>query len=194
MSIDATVVQLLSLYQLPALFFGAFFFGETVVITAAFLSAQGLWSPFNVFLLSLLGTITADVLWFLFGHYIFSFFQGRAKDTEENVRLLRALERLTGKRPFLALLFIKFLYGTRILTIIYLSLRKINFLTFLIFDTLGTIVWLALIVPIGWLAGRSIVNFLPFLDTFTLTVVFLVLAGVALKLLTTWLSKRLTNR
>ena len=54
------------------------------------------------------------------------------------------------------LLFIKFLYGTRILTILYLSMQRLRLGTFLLFDLIGTMLWLAVIVSLGYLVGRSV--------------------------------------
>lgn len=187
------IINLLSLYQLPAIFIGSFLFGETVIITAAFLSAQGLWSPINVFWLSLVGTIASDSLWFIFGRRILLFFHRWEKYKEQSEKLLVTLERITGKRPFLSLLFIKFLYGTRILTIMYLSVRRMSFPTFAIFDTIGSALWLTAIISIGWLAGKSIVNLVPFLNKFGYALLFLIAIILIFRFATTWLTKKLTK-
>lgn len=193
MILNDSVINLLSLYQLPAIFLGSFLFGETVIIAAAFLSAQGFWSPIDVFWISLVGTIASDSLWFLFGYRIMSFFHRWERYKEQSARLLMTLENITGKRPFLSLLFIKFLYGTRILTIIYLSIRKMRFLTFIIFDTIGSTLWLVVIISIGWLAGKSIVNLVPFLNKFEYMLLFLVVVILIFRFSAIWISKKITK-
>ncbi len=75
---DFSLAQVLTTYQLPAIFFGSFFFGETVILTAAFLGGQNIWSVESVFWLSLAGTIAADSLWFLFGQKLFTLKKGWA--------------------------------------------------------------------------------------------------------------------
>lgn len=193
MNLDNSIIHILSLYQLPAIFLGAFFFGETIIITAAFLSAQGIWTPMNVFWLSLAGTIMSDSLWFFFGQYILNITHRWERYKSQNEKLLARLERITGKRPFLSLLFIKFLYGTRILTIIYLSVRKISFSSFFIFDLLGSTLWLIVIVAIGWLAGKSVVNLIPVLNKFEYALLLLIILIIFFKFGTAWLNKKITK-
>src|SRR3989344_7628269 len=155
---DLSIINLLTTYQLPAIFIGAFFFGETVILAAAFLAGQGIWSVESVFWLSLAGTVASDSLWFLLGLTFFKFTKRWEKFQDKYKLFLAKLEKITGQKPFLSLLFIKFLYGTRILTIIYLSIRKIHFGRFLIFNTVGTILWLFVMIGVGWLVGQGIVN------------------------------------
>ncbi len=193
MHLDDTIISLLSSYQLPAILIGAFFLGETVIIPAAFLAAQGFWSLINVFWLALAGTLMSDALWFLFGRRILLFFHKWEKYQKQSARLLKALEKISGQRSFLALLFIKFFYGTRILTIMYLSVRQVRFFTFLFFDTIGTMLWLAVILSIGWLAGKSMINLAPFLNKFEYAVLFLILVIIIFRFGTTWLRKKITK-
>lgn len=184
------IIETLTLYQMPAIFLGAFFFGETVIIAASFLAAQGLWSPWMVFFLALLGTLSSDALWFFYGQKILSFFHRWENYRKHSEKFLRGLEKITGSRPFLALLFIKAVYGTRILTIIYLSIRKVNFLTFLLFDAIGSALWLAVLVLFGWLAGKSVVNFVPLLDNLEYLGAAIVFIVVIWRVIFTWISKR----
>ena len=183
------IIETLTLYQMPAFFLGALLFGETVILAGSFLAAQGLWSAWTVFWLAFLGTLAADSLWFLYGQKILSFFHRWELYRRGSEKFLAALEKITGARPHLALLFIKAVYGTRILTIIYLSIRKVNFLTFIIFDAIGSAWWLAIIVLFGFLAGRSL-NLLPILDQLEAAAVAIVFVIVVWRLIFSWLSKK----
>ena len=185
---------LLLQYELPAIFFGAFFFGETVIITAAFLSGQGVWSILNVFWLAFLGTIASDLIWFLLGHSIYKYLKNWQNYQDKYQPTINKLQKITGDKPFLALLFIKFLYGTRILTILYLSTRKIGFKKFVFYDAIGTIIWLAVLLPIGWLAGKGIGNYIKILDNTEYTLLVIVAIVIILRLITIWLKKLLTKK
>jgi len=187
------IEPMLLAYQLPAIFLGAFFFGETVVITAAALSAQGIWSVFNVFWLSLAGTVISDAIWFLSGQAIFRLTNKWSKNQKKYQSLIAKLDKITGQKPFLSLLFIKFLYGTRILTILYLSVRQIGFWAFVIFDTVGTIFWLVVVISIGWLAGKGVVNFIPLVHKTEYALLAIVLVVVFFKLITLWIEKKITK-
>lgn len=122
LKINEIITQLLLVYKLPLIFFGSFFLVETVIITFAFLSGQGMWSLFDVFWLSFIGIVLSDSIWFLFGQSIMKKTEQWPKYKEKYQSLLVKLEKMTRERPFLSLLFIKFLYGTRILTILFLFL------------------------------------------------------------------------
>ena len=135
----------------------------------------------------------SDSLWFLFGQRILLLFHKWKKYKEQSEKLITALENITGKKAFLSLLFIKFLYGTRILTIMYLSIQKIKFLTFVIFDTIGSIIWLLIMISIGWYAEKGIVNLVPLVNKFEYALLFLILVIVIFKFGTTWLTKKITK-
>ena len=191
---DLSIISLLSTYQLPAIFLGAFFFGETVILTAAFLAGQGTWSIESVFWLSLAGTVISDSLWFLLGQTFFKFTKRWEKYQDQYQTFLIKLEKITGQRPFLSLLFIKFLYGTRILTILYLSIREVRFFTFLLFNTVGTILWLLVIISVGWLVGRGATNITDVFYKVEYALTALVLLIVFFKIMTTWLSKKIVKQ
>ncbi|MDH3306653.1 MAG: hypothetical protein OEO77_03935 [Acidimicrobiia bacterium] len=71
-------------------------------------------------------------------------------DRKESLGLATSrLDRLAGKRPHRALLFIKFLYGTRIASLAYMAVRNVPTRTFVLFDAAGTTLWLAVMIPIG---------------------------------------------
>lgn len=193
MNLDVTIVELLTAYQLPAIFVGSFFFGETVIITAGFLSAQGYWSLFNVFWLAFLGTIVSDTLWFLFGQQLLTYLHKWDRYQAKTTQLLKKMQQLSGERPFLILLFIKFLYGTRILTIMYLSIRRVGLWTFVLYDSLGSLIWLAVIVPIGWLAGKSIIDLWPYLNRIEYALLLIAVIILVFKLATLWISKKITR-
>ncbi|MEK7087705.1 MAG: VTT domain-containing protein [Patescibacteria group bacterium] len=190
MHIGTTTLAILSAYELPALFFGGFFFGETVIIPAAFLSGQGVFSLAEVFSITFLGTIIADALWFFAGPPLFRFAHRFEWIAARSEATLKRIDALYANQPFRALLVSKFVYGTRVLTVIYLSFRRISALRFLAANLLGTFVWLAAIVVIGWLAGKSIVNLIPFVSNATYALLIVLLLIVGFKLAPLWLQKR----
>ena len=181
-------------HQFPAIFLGAVFLGETIILSAAYLAGQGMWSITTVFWLAMLGTVLSDVAWFLFGQSIFSATKRWREKQLSSERLLKKLESITGSRPFLALLFIKFLYGTRILTIVYLSARKIRPWKFIFFDTLGTIIWLVVMLTVGWLAGRGVSNIISVVDKTEYALLVLVVIIILYRVITVWTEKRLIKK
>ena len=191
---DAFILSLLTTYQLPAIFLGAFFFGETVIVTAAFLAGQGIWSLWTVFVLSLSGTLLSDSLWFIFGQSILQFLQKWKKGRRKIDALKKEEVPLKKYTPFFVLLFIKFLYGTRIITILYLSSRKLNFWLFLLFDTIGTVVWLIVMMAIGWSVSQGTYQWSPLLQRTEYVLVLLALTLVGTHFFIVWISKKITKK
>lgn len=189
MLFDSTIIQIISDYRLVAVFLGAALFGETVIISSAFLAAKGVFSLASVFSLTFLGTIVSDSIWFYFGSNIINF----SRKSEKYKDYILKIEKITGNKTFLALLFIKFLYGTRILTIIYLSIKRISFIRFLIFNTLGTLIWLPVIIGIGWFAGKGLINLIPLFNRIEYILVTLVLLIVIVKMVTIWLTEKIVK-
>jgi len=183
-------IEILTLYQMPAIFLGSFLFGETVILTAAFLSAQGLWSTWTIFWLALLGTLASDALWFLYGQKILTLFHRWEKYQHGSEKFLKALEKLTGSRPHLSLLWVKAVYGVRIFTIIYLSVRKVDFWKFIVLDAIGSAWWIGVIILFGRLAGVGLNDLPVTIDNLEYAAAAIVLIIIIWRLLFTWISKR----
>lgn len=194
MHIGTTTLAILYAYEFPALFFGGFFFGETVIIPAAFLAGQDILSLTEVFWVTYLGTVIADTLWFFAGPSLFRFAHRFERIAAKSEAVIKKVDILYGDQPFRALLVSKFVYGTRVLTVIYLSFKQISAARFLILNLLGTFVWLTAIVAIGWLAGKSIVNLIPILSDVKYALLLVVALIVLLKVVPTWLRRRRLTR
>ncbi|HBB37747.1 MAG: hypothetical protein UV82_C0013G0035 [Candidatus Magasanikbacteria bacterium GW2011_GWD2_43_18] len=191
---DVDILGLLTTYQLPAIFLGAFFFGETVIVSAAFLAGQGLWSLGIVFSLAFLGTIISDLIWFLFGTALLKLFMKWKRSRKKVEELKQEEVPLQSHTPFFVLLFIKFLYGTRILTIIYIASRKMNFWLFLLYDAIGTVLWLCVMLAIGWAAARGTHNWSPLFERTGYALGVLAITLILAHIVITWISKRVLKK
>lgn len=178
-------------YHQAAVVVGSFFFGEAVIVTAAYLAAKFNWPLFPLFAAAFAGTLVSDILWFMAGHMLFVRLQLWQRYEQRYHKIISAIERITGKRLFLCLLYIKFLYGTRILTLLYLSWRKLPFSQFLIYNSLGTALWLVVILSIGWVTGKGIINLIPAAATLQYVLLGVVVLFVISKLFAYWIHRRL---
>ncbi len=194
MTIDPAVLASLSSLQWPVVFWGSVIFGDTVILSAGYLAGQGTWEFWTVFIAALLGTMVADTIWFYCGAVGLRWTHRWRTVKHKHDALVDAIKKHTGSRPFLVLLVIKFFYGTRILTIIYLSMVKVRFWTFIFYDLIGTAVWLVMMVGIGWLAGKGIANVLPAVKSVEYVLGGIVVLALLYKLLTLWLEKRIDNK
>lgn len=187
---SGTILETLSTYQLPAILLGSILFGETVIITAAFLSAQGYWSPVIVFVLSLIGTISSDIVWFILGKYSVEWLRKWNWYKTQEEKIMQKAKYLKGSQPWLALLFIKFLYGTRIIMMVYFSIQKIPIRKILVYNIIGTTIWLIVMIAIGWLAGKSIINLTSYVNRLEYIIPVLIAVLIVYKGVTTWLTQR----
>lgn len=187
------LVELLSSYHIPATFVGAFFFGESVIITAAYLTAQLHWSVALVVLAAFLGTVVSDTIWFFVGRLLERRLSRTERFGRQRERIASLLKTLTGTRPALALLFIKFLYGSRIAMIFYLAARQVSLPAFLFFNAIGTLIWLAVIFPLGYIASEGIGQTQSAVRTIEIAAVVLVASAILFRLLSIWLTKRFSK-
>ncbi|MDO8620007.1 MAG: hypothetical protein Q7R64_01500 [bacterium] len=190
MQLGATLLSLLHAYEFPVLFFGGFFLGETVAIPASFLAGEGLLSLQSVFWVMYLGTISADTLWFFVGPSFFKFAHRFRWIATRSEAVLKKLDGLYSNRPFRALVVSKFVFGTRFLTAVYLSTQKLSGIRFFLVNLASTFVWLALIVAIGWLAGKSIINLLPIVADIKYALLVVILLVVLMEVGPKWLTRR----
>lgn len=190
----STLISLLVTYQFPAIFLGSVIFGETIILAASFLAGQGMWSIYTVFWVTFLGTVSSDCLWFYFGRRLSRKSEEWQEKQGKYKKLLAFLERLTHGRAFLSLLFIKFLYGTRIITIMYLSINRLRFRTFLLFNAIGTFFWLLVMVWLGWYASKKLGSDIPDVKKFQYGALALFLFVVVTRLLGLWLRRRIETK
>ncbi len=183
------MLSTLALHKSWVIFVGTFFLGESVVLASSALAAQGSWSWQAVAAWAFLGTVVSDTFWFR------SVGAGVAGlvDRRDEGRLQAAadrLERLTGEHPHRALLFVKFLYGTRIASISYMALRRVRLAKFVGFDSVGTALWLAVMIPIGWAIGRGLDRFGTRLREVEWAILGVVLLAACVKGLRSWQQTR----
>ncbi len=193
MSLDQTAISYLSVYGPIAIFLGAFFFGESVIIAAAFLASHGLWPVWEIFLLAFFGTIISDSAWFSGTFGLTKLINKKTNDENRVKTAIKSIQKLTKGKSFLSLLFIKFLYGTRIITIFYLATQKLSFGKFLLFNSLGTIIWLVVIIFIGWSLGQGTKFIAIDLNHIDIVILVIVVVIIIFKYFIKWITKKLNQ-
>jgi membrane protein DedA with SNARE-associated domain len=176
---------------LPAIFVGSFFLGETVVLAGIVLAASGVVPVWALFALVLLATLTSDLVWFFFGQRLVRLAARWPPLRERYERTMAAMGRVDDGRRFHYLLFYKFVYGIRIVTIIYTSLRRISLRRFLLFDTVASSAYLLVLIGGGLLLVRGATELAPTVHTLRYVAAALVLLFILLRMGTQWLRKRL---
>lgn len=184
------LTALLTAYQIPSVFVGALFFGDSVILTSSYVAGHLSWSPIPIFLAALLGTIVSDTVWFFFGARLLTRFSDSRFLKNEREKMSGFVQRLVGERPLAALIMVKFLYGSRIAMILYVASRGMSFATFSFFNAIGTIVWLVVFIPLGYLAGKGIGASFPYMSVVPAALAVLVISIVIFRVITLWMEKR----
>ena len=146
-------------YPLVIYFVAAVLGGEELLIPLAILTGHGFGDFFGLYAMGFLGTLLSDCLWFLLGRHglqqrkIFQRHHGRYEVVSKTIRKL-------AKTDVGLLMVTKFIYGTRIFTILYLSVEGTSFPRFVKIMIPIILVWLLCVVGMGWLIGKGSTFFL----------------------------------
>jgi membrane protein DedA with SNARE-associated domain len=195
MGIVEYILSLISSYGGLASFLGGFFAGEEVIMTLSFLSANGIIPIWKVFLFSFLGIVLCDTFFYALGRMKIvqniSSFKRFASLSKKYKSLILKL----NKKGTLNLLFTtKFIFGTRILTLLYLGFRRTKLLEFFISDLIVGLFWMVIVVSLGWFSGSSfylILNIFKNVQVALLVIVLLILTFVGLK---KWISTKILKK
>ena len=164
-------------------------------MSIAFLSGQGVMPLYIVFAGSIIGTIVSDTAWFflsrtraadrMISYKHFSVWYAKVKSI---------FDKITKNNIIIAILVGKFLYGTRIVTIAYLSRERINYYKFCLYNFVIIVLWTLVIIPIGYLAGEGLGKTMTIFQDFEKVVfyliVFIILIFIIKSVFTKWLEKK----
>ena len=180
-----------SIPVLPAIFVGTFFFGETVVLAGIVLAAAGAVPVPALLGLCMLGTLASDLVWFFFGQRLVLFARRWRSLQARYERAMAAMERVDDGKKFYYLLFYKFVYGIRIVTIVFTSLRRIPLRRFLVLDAIGTAAYMSILIGVGLLLCQGATELAPAVHTLRYLLAAPVLLFILMRMGTQWLRKRL---
>lgn len=187
------VLSLLNAHPLFASFWGAFFFGDSVLLTLAYLAGEMYWPVWPILTMTFVGTAAADTAWFIAGRF-FGEAVGRSGFMQrERKKVAKLLDLLIGKNPAFALIAIKFLYGSRVAMIVYVAARGMRFGSFFLYNSLGIVAWLAVFFPLGFAAGRGVSYILPSAYTVQAVIAVLIVSAIGMRIFTVWVTKKVTN-
>ena len=165
------------------LLFGFFLPGDSLLFTAGFLASQGI---FNIFILSFgcfLAAVFGDTVGYLFGHKVGrrlfhkkeSFFFH--KDNLQKAEIF--YEKHGGKTIILA----RFLPFIRTFAPIVAGIGNMHYLTFLIYNIVGGLLWGVGLTFAGYYLGSLIPDFYKYLIPIIIVVIFLSLFPAILHLI-----------
>jgi membrane protein DedA with SNARE-associated domain len=191
--LEEIILSFLGYYLLIG-FLGSIIAGETIIIPLGILSAQTSINPFLAFFSCYLGVFLADYFWFLIGKKnlikkIFPIFYRL-----ENKKLPETFRKLLLEKTLYSMIIVKFSYGFRILTILYLGDRFRKTKEFLMYNSLAVFLGTGIIFLLGWLIGKGVGNFITFFEDIrfgiTLVLILTLVLICIVKLFEKWFTKK----
>lgn len=180
-----TLLHFVAVYGYLAVFVGTVVWGETIMISAGFLSSLpeiGL----NIYLIiffGILGTLVSDSIWYLIGHTGKK--GSRFLKRYEHFVLVkpRVVERIKyhfHKHEGKTIFFSKFIYGTRIIVLIMAGLLGMKYRKFLFYNFLSIVFWAVGMGLLGYYAGYGFLEVKQYFEgakfvLLTLVVVYIVI-------------------
>ena len=143
-----------------------------------------------------LGAQIGDCAWFLLGKKILPFIEKHKLWGKHYKNLFRAISGVAHKNILVTLSIVKFLYGTRVLTLIYFSHRKhkLSFAKFFYYNSIALLLWIAFMGSIGYLVALGFNFVFSVVKSIELTLGLLFLFFVLLNLIQRYINKKLENK
>jgi len=185
----------LSQYPILASLLIGIFTGEEVILILAFLSSQGVLPLWIVFVFVPIGTFITDIFFFFIGK---TKLINKIKDWKHFSKGYSKTDKFVGKltkeKHILALFYTKFIYGTRIVTLIFLGLRGTKYSQFFKYNIIITILWAMIVIPLGYLAGKGYIIILNIFRSVELGLLFLLIFIILFFLIKKWISTKLVKK
>lgn len=181
-------------FEYIIIFFGAGFGGELGLLALGFLAAQNIIGIYPLIVLAFIGTTFTDILWFSLGST--KMIRGAISHHYANTTISvinEALTRVSRGNHLTALIIAKFIVGTRVLLIMFVSSTNIGLKNFIRYDVLAIFIWLLVIIPIGYLSGLGFVYLAQILENIYAGIGFVLLIFIIVVMLQIWLKRRFTK-
>jgi len=168
--------------------------GDATFVVLMLLSFQFKIPLFIALSASLIGTLLGDTIWYLLGVKMIGKLKQIKKIEKNYLYLENALNRIFKKKYLLTLIIVKFLYGTRIVTIIYLANNKLKYKKFLIYDIIATIIWIATFTGITYLVSIGFTFILTTFKNIQLAISFVILSIIILNIIQKIITEKVKNK
>lgn len=145
-----TLSALIAQFGLAAVFAGAVFEGETLLLLAGYAAHRGYLDFVSVVAVAAAGAILGDQFWFWLGRR----HAGRlfTRRPALQARVSRAL-RLIERHPRASILAMRFLWGLRIALPVAVGMSRVRWPLFLLLNVVSALVWAPLVAGTGYAFG-----------------------------------------
>lgn len=160
LEISNTLLPLIINLGYFGIFLGVVIGGEVLLVLAGALASLGYMKLWLITIIAVLGIVAHDVIWYLLGR------GGRGSEFLKKIgkkfideEKYHIIEEKFKKRSVFVILFLRFVYGFRALSLIAAGVLKMGFKKFFFYTLLGSSFWAIIFVGLGYFFGNSL-NFL----------------------------------
>ena len=181
--------------QYVTVFLGAAFGGELAILSLSFLTAQNIFPLLPFFLLCALGVFSSDALWFLLGRTrMVSKIVDHRYAANTVSAITEAIRRVSRGSHFLAFILAKFVVGTRVVIIMYVSKTGMTFQNFIRYNLAAIFIWLIALIPIGFLSGLGFNYISHILENIYAAMGFFILILLIFVVIQIWVKKVIVEK
>jgi membrane protein DedA with SNARE-associated domain len=162
------------------LFLGMIIEGEVILMIGGILANLSALNLESVFVISFIGVLVNDVLWYHIGVYL--------KNNHGHRTLLQRAERKVKKllpgietSPAYAIFISKFIAGFNHPTLIMLGFLKVNFKYFMKLQIFASLVWTLVFISLGFAFGHTAISLSRKIHVFIIAAVILIVAVMLLE-------------
>lgn len=137
-------------YGYIAVLLGCILEGETAAVLGGMAANTGLELP-KLYLMAFTGAWLCDSILFLVGHYYGPTILKHLSKYQDRID---KIERIIHKHDMLAIIGLRFLYGLRTIGPMSIGIAGVNSVRFIICNAVGSALWSAIFVTIGYSAGK----------------------------------------
>lgn len=189
-----TIISVFANYSFLICLFSGMLGGIVWLLVLAGLAANGVFSVWTLILFFYVGIVACDIGLFKFGQIkSLSYFKKHKLIYRGYQKVTCYLKKYSKNKDMVILFFSKFVYGSYAPLIMHFGRRGMKFKKFLVSDLIINALWIIILVPIGWFAGKGLRLFLGIENNINWMILFVLLLIVILylikKLFTMFVSK-----
>ena len=194
LSVISSLGPLIKDYSIIFVFATSLFLGEEIVLILSFLSANGFLPLWVVFVFCFAGRVISDFFFFLLGKLELSDFLKKYQGGKVYKKVDKVFSKLNRKSIFVTLLYTKFLVGLRAAMMVYIGIKGISIKKVIIGNAGAILVWLLVLIPIGWFAGSSFKLILIVFRDLKIAVLFLIVFAIIGFFISRYIHKKILDR
>jgi membrane protein DedA with SNARE-associated domain len=137
---------LITRYGLPAVFVGAAIEGDMVVILSGVAAHLQLLSFPAALATGWLGAVVADCVWYTIGRCR----SAQARQTKAYRLVGPRIEELGGRLGAGEIVIARFIFGTRVVSMLFWGIHELPFARFAALDVLGCAIWATALMSLGY--------------------------------------------